>query len=158
MINNFQRKFERFNVESSLNVNLQPDTGKFLEELSRYAGRELHYPMEVGLLIDIARKTEKLDLFHEIIFQAKFIQKTFSVMNRIGKEAEGYVELSAEFNTSVKKTKELVETLTTDLLNDQRNAINGFFFPNLEDFERLIRFCHDLGWVKNWVIDGKKLP
>lgn len=142
-------------MRSNLAGKLEADTEKFLGELSSYAGRELHYPMEVGLLIDIARKTEKLDLFHEIIFQAKFIQKTFSVMNRIGKDAEGYPKLSAEFNTSVRKTKELVETVTTDLSSDQRRVINGFFSLNLEDFERLLRFCHDLGWVKNWIIDGK---
>lgn len=97
--------------------------------------------------------------FERLIFLAKFVTRTFEVMNRIGSDADGYDNLAREFRENTERAGELVK----ELLGSAPRAVQDRFAEryltlNQESFRQFLGLLGDLSWVKNWCVDGKSLP
>ncbi|MEK7671662.1 MAG: hypothetical protein AAB344_05530, partial [Bacteroidota bacterium] len=87
------------------------NTTELLQRLESLASKNLSYRNEVGILFELAHQYNKLQTLDDLSFYAKFAHKTFGIMKRIGKHADGYDKLSKEFGESVEKSKNLVNEL-----------------------------------------------
>lgn len=138
---------------------LRAETLDFLGELERSSNRKLNFSSDVGHLLEAARRSEKMQVFEEMIFLAKFITKSLEVMKRIGADGEGYDKLSAEFRTSLQKVASQLEDISVDAPDEIRRSEEVRFLGlTQESLERLVSLMADLTLVKNWVLDGKPLP
>lgn len=135
------------------------ETVEFIRALELSANRKLNYPDVVRILIESARRENQTEVFEELVFLAKFLTKSFGVMQRIGVDGEGYDKLSAEFKLNMEK---VVNLLTThrDVMKDDadRTMLSRFFSMTPRSLDDLMMLLNDLMLVKNWMLDGKKIP
>ena len=140
-------------------MTLQVDTLDLLKELERSSRKKLNYPNEVGLVLEASWKGHRTKEFEEVIFLAKFISKSFDVMDRIGSDGEGYEKLSAEFESNIQKLSSLLKEILIDASDEIRQSLTALFLSlTPESLERLMLLLRDLTAVKNWVVDGNRLP
>jgi hypothetical protein len=80
-------------------------------------------------------------------------------MNRIGADGEGYEKLSAEFESNIQKLSSLLKEILVDARDDIRQSQTALFLSLTPDsLERLMLLLRDLTAVKDWVVDGNRLP
>jgi hypothetical protein len=80
-------------------------------------------------------------------------------MSRIGMDGEGFNKLSAEFQSSIEKTSALLKTIVKESPDDiKQHFVSNYFSLDQAAFANFTRLLEDLGWVKNWQIDGKPMP
>ena len=140
-------------------MNIRPDIAEFVADLEVFSKRKLNYPLEVGEILQITIQTGLTNEFEELIFQTKFLVRTQDVINHIGSQAQGFEKLSMEFQSSVKKSVDLLKMLVGRTAADVMQKYSDTFFAmEAESFARLMKFYSDLSWIKNWQIDGKPLP
>lgn len=140
-------------------MELQSGTTQFLEELQSHFGRKLAFPIEVGFLAEQAGRQGLHLVFRDAIFQAKFVTKTMEVMNRIGREGEGFDKLSSEFQNSIEKSSALLKTIVKESPEDfKQHIVREFFGMDQESLGNFLRLLEDLSWVKNFELDGHSLP
>jgi hypothetical protein len=138
---------------------LNAETKQFLADLQAYAGRHLNFPLEVGHLLDLARKRHLEQVFRDIIFHAKFAVKSKEIMSRIGADGEGFDKLSTEFQNSIEKTSALLKTIVKESPEEiKQRFVNDFFSLDHTSFANFTGLLEDLSWVKNWEVDGKPMP
>ncbi len=140
-------------------MEVRKEIGDFLEELEKYARRSFAYRQEMGELIELAWASNRTELLEDIAFHAKFITRSFDIMRRIGRDAEGYTKLESEFNSSTEKALTLMRTLVKDSPDDVKQHFhNSFLSPNEENLPRVLQLLAELTWIKNRMVDGKTLP
>lgn len=136
-----------------------PETAKFVKELEAYSNRKLIYRDEVSQLLELARSTNRIQVFEDAVFLSKFITKALEVMKRIGPQGEGYDKMAGEFRESVEKANALIKTLVKDSSDEVKNHFSRKFFGmDQVGLTEFLGFLRDLAWVKNWMVDGKPLP
>lgn len=140
-------------------MTLSSDTRTILREIERSSARSLNYGDEVGSLIELAHQQQLADVFNELIFLAKFVTKSSVVMKRIGNGGEGYDKLAAEFQSVLEKVSALLKKIVGLAPEESRHRMLSLFFAlTPESLEHLMLLISDLSAVKNWVLDGGRLP
>ncbi len=138
---------------------LRQDTLRFLDELQRSSSRTLKFPREVGLLLEASAGTDNHDRFEEIVFLAKFLTKTYEIMQRIGPDGEGYDKLSREFQQSGEKVSAAVQDILTTVPENLRvHFTQSFLTMDPQSFAQYLDLLSDLTVIKNWMLDGNPLP
>lgn len=132
---------------------------RFLEELVQFASRELPYRNDVGFLLARAKQLGDMQSFEDLIFVSKFVSKSIEVMRRIGPNGDGYQKLATEFNENAERARTLARALLDQGDDLEKRRFDDEYFGNdQESFARFLGLLGDLGWVKNWRVDGKPLP
>ena len=140
-------------------MEVRKEINDYLDELEKYARRNFAYKAEVGELIELAWSSNMTGVLEDAAFHAKFITRSFDIMRRIGRDAEGYMKLESEFKTSSEKALTLLRTLVKDSPDDvKRHFLDNFFSPHEENLPRVLQLLAELTWIKNWMVDGKALP
>jgi hypothetical protein len=140
-------------------MDVRPETHDFIRELERSSNHKLFFPIDVGCLLDAARRDQKMEAFEEAIFLAKFITKSAGVMKRIGPDGDGYEKLTLEVEAGIQKASSLLKSINHGCSDDVRQSQSAMFFAmSHEAVERLMRLFADLALIKNWVLDKKPLP
>lgn len=138
---------------------LSPETVRFVKELEAYSSRKLLYRDEVSQLVELARSSNRMQVFEDAVFLSKFITKASEVMKRIGPQGEGFDKMATEFRESVEKADALIKTLVKDSSDEIKNHfLQKFFGMDQAGLTEFLGFLRDLAWVKNWMVDGKPLP
>ena len=145
-------------------MELSNATLELLASLDTISKHKLARRNDLGVLVELAAQhNQSIDL-GELSFVAKFVSKAFGIMQRIGRDGEGYERVSHEFTETLEKIKTL---LTSILYNGSREIKEHFATTYLamsrESLQRLLLLCNDLAWYKNWLIDhpghrGDRLP
>jgi hypothetical protein len=140
-------------------MTIRPETTEFIAELEDHSGRKMSYPTEVARLLDGARRSNVLNEFEDLIFQAKFSTRTFGIMKRIGADGEGYGKLTAEFRSSVERASTLLKELVKGYPEEDGQQFHATFLAIDQDsLSKLMDLMQDLTLVKNWIVDGNPLP
>ena len=140
-------------------MSLRPETIQFLIDLESFSSRKLAYKEEIGALLDEAQASGRIQVFEDLVFFAKFLSKSYDIMKRIGPDGEGYGKLAGEFQLTVEKSTTLVKTLVKDSPEDLKLRFSGAFFRlDPESLSALMNLMRELAWVKNWMLDGHRLP
>ena len=138
---------------------VRPPTLDFIRELERSSNHKLHFPGDVGHLLDAARQDKKMKAFVDAIFLGKFITKSAGVMKRIGPDGDGYDKLSSEVQAGIQKASSLLKSISESCPDEVSQLQSTMFFAmSHEALERLMKLFADLALVKDWVLDKKPLP
>ena len=89
------------------------------------------------------------ELLYDITFYARFAQRMFSVMQREGKDAEGFDRMQQSFQDAVGRVRDTVRSLET------RGFAAGARYTQVESgsFQALMLLIGDLSLVKDWMLD-----
>jgi hypothetical protein len=109
--------------------------------------------------LEFAWASNRVQIIEDAVFHAKFVTRAFEIMRRIGRDAEGFAKMEAEFKTSTEKALTLLRTLVKDSPDEMKqHFLQNFFSPTEENLPRVLSLFTELTWVKNWMVDGKPLP
>jgi hypothetical protein len=136
-------------------MQISSQTTTLIDAIERHAQRPFAHRSDVELLIELAHRSSNLQTLEELSFFAKFAHKTYGIMKRIGKEAEGYDKLSKEFADSVERSKSLLQSLLEHAEGGAGEEFqSNFFAMTPAAFQNLLSFFHDLSGYKNYQIDS----
>jgi hypothetical protein len=133
---------------------LSDPTLSLLQEIDVLSGRKLLRRDDLGILIDCAQGSERKELLADLAFQAKFAWKSRNVMQRIGRGAEGYDRLAAEFSSAVEEVRRLLGVLLegcpgTEAVRKRTLSVTP------QALDELLALMNDLTWYKNWLLDRR---
>ncbi|NUN69783.1 MAG: hypothetical protein HUU02_08750 [Bacteroidetes bacterium] len=135
-------------------MTLSPTTRTLLSEITTLSGNSLQRAMDLGTLLELAAQHDRQQPLEDLAFSAKFITKSFDLMQRIGKDGNGYEKLAAEFSAQVTRSQELLRALlvSADAMTTAHFSGN-YLEMNTLTLENLMKLYHDLSWYKNYRID-----
>jgi hypothetical protein len=129
-------------------------TVELLASLDTLSNHRLTSRNDLGVLIELAALHNQSSVLRELSFVAKFVSKAFGIMQRIGRDGEGYDRVSNEFTETMNKTKTLLSLLLKNASHATRQHFTTTYLTMTpESLQRLLLLCNDLGWHKNWLID-----
>ncbi|MFA5832028.1 MAG: hypothetical protein WDA22_00995 [Bacteroidota bacterium] len=112
--------------------------------------------LDLGVLIQIAEDHSLQEQMDDLVFSAKFITKSFDLMQRIGKDGNGYEKLSDEFSVQIKKSQEILKQLLEKADAMTKAHFSGSYLEmNTLTMQNLMLLYHDLSWYKNYLIDQR---
>jgi hypothetical protein len=133
---------------------LQQTTKTLLSEINKASGNSLKRSLDLGALLQIAEEQQQIEKLDDLAFSAKFITKSFDVMQRIGKDGNGYEKLSEEFSSQIKKSLEILRQILEKTDAMTRSHFSGTYLEmNTLTMQNLMQLYHDLSWYKNFQID-----
>ena len=138
---------------------LRIETQELLNEVERSANKKFRHPEAIGTLLESAQASGAMDVFLEAAFLAKFVTKSLGIMRRIGVDGEGYDKLSAESESNLARASSLLRSLNGRLADDLSKKHDVHFFSlTQESLARFLVLLDDLTTLKNWTLDGGRLP
>lgn len=136
-------------------VQLSKPTLDLLKSLDALSGYTLARRSDLGTLLELSTLNGQQDILDELGFQSKFISKTFGIMTRIGKDANGYERLEREFTEAAERAKVLMRKLLESAPTLTRHGFSiTYLSMTSESLQNLLGLCYDLSWYKNWLIDN----
>jgi hypothetical protein len=138
-------------------MQLSTQTTALLNELDVMSGHRLAYRHDLGLLIELTAQHKRTHILDSLSFLAKFVSRTYRIIQRIGTEAEGYDNLEREFGQHLDKGRALLRTLLEPAPIEAREHFETTFLTmNPVALEKLLALYYDLSWYKNWLIDNRR--
>jgi hypothetical protein len=137
-------------------MTLTQSTRTLLSSINESSGKTLKRSLDLGTLLQIAEEHSKHSLLDDLAFSSKFIIKSFELMQRIGRDGNGYEKLSSEFTAQISKS----QTVLRQLLESSDAATQAHFSGqylemNTLTMQNLMQLYHDLSWYKNYQIDQR---
>ena len=137
---------------------LPSDTGRFLEDVERFAGRKLSFRTEVEQLVQASAHHGLEQTFEEIVFYAKFITNAAAVLKRSGTSGEETAKLMAEWNESLQKLTSLLTSILVHVPEEIRRRFTSRFLSlDQQSMGEYLSLLHDLSWIKNYWLDQKRI-
>jgi len=136
---------------------MSPATSSLLASLDAMSAGTLARRADLGVLLELGAPSGRQQQLRDLSFFAKFVDRTYRIMKRIGKEGEGYETLTRELGGNLEKATALIRDLVEDAPPDEKSRfLSGYCAVTGEGLENLLALLHDLGWYKNWLIDTGK--
>jgi hypothetical protein len=138
-------------------MELSLSTIELLRSLDSMSGSGLRRRDDVGTLVELAARPGLSGTLEELVFLAKFISKSRTILKRIGNDGEGYERLTKEFTGSIQRAMELTRTLVQAAPDDvQSHFVARYFTMTADGLEEFLVLADDLRWYKNWLLDKKR--
>ena len=135
-------------------MNLSQSTVALLGTLDSVSRGQLQRRDDLGTLLELGAAPERSTALDELAFRAKFLTRTFKIMQRIGSDGEGYGRLEMEFTASMDVARGHLRTLLVGASDEVRDRFTASYLAmtpaGLTDLMALLR---DLTWYKNWLLD-----
>ena len=95
----------------------------------------------------------------DLAFQAKFAHRTYGIMQRIGRDGQGYDLLRREFGSAIERCGGLARAILETAPAGERTRFQERYLELTPDaLQDFLALCYDLSWYKNWHIDRRKSP
>lgn len=125
-----------------------------ITDIESMNGKNLSNRSEISMIIETAKLYGMVDTFNRFIFLGKFLFNTRNIMNRTGKNSEGYEKLSNEFQDNSKLFLQDLEAIIEASAEDAKDCLLRFIsFQNTTDFQDFMKLIEDLSLLKNYEID-----
>jgi hypothetical protein len=135
-------------------MTIRPTTKTLLSEINALSGKTLKRSMDLGVLLEIADLHSQQQLLEDLAFSAKFIVKSFELMQRIGKDGNGYEKIAGEFSVQINKSQSMLKQMLEPADAMTKAHVTGNYLEmNTLTLENLMQLFHDLSWYKNYRID-----
>ena len=130
------------------------ETASLVESLEGYSEQKLRHAGDLAVLIELSRLRNLPEVLDELCFLSKFLVNTRSVMERIGRGAEGYDKLSFQFAENLEKASAFVRLLVKEAPEEIKSRFAATYFGMTENaVGSLMELLYDVSWLKNWKID-----
>jgi hypothetical protein len=135
-------------------MTLRQSTKTLLSEINTLSGNTLKRSMDLGALLEIADLQSRQPLLDDLAFSAKFIVKSFDLMQRIGKDGNGYGKIAEEFTAQITASQRMLKQMLEQADAMTKAHFTGNYLEmNTLTLENLMQLYHDLSWYKNYRID-----
>lgn len=125
-----------------------------ITDIEKLNGKNLSNRSEISMIIETSKLHGMVDTFNRLIFLGKFLFNTHKIMNKTGKDSEGYEKLSNEFQDNSKLFLQDLEIIIEASAEDTRDCLLKFIsFQNTTDFNNFMMLIEDLSLLKNYEID-----
>jgi hypothetical protein len=130
---------------------------KLITDIERMNGKNLCNRSEISMIIETTKLHGMVDTFNRLIFLGKFLFNTHNVMNRTGKDSEGYEKLSNEFQDNSRLFLQDLEAIIDTSAKDMKDCLMRLIsFQNTTDFNDFKLLIEDLSLLKNYEIDSHR--
>ena len=130
------------------------ETSSLIVSLRDFSRNKLRHADDLGALIEIAKLRNQAQVLEDLCFLSKFLVSTRNVMERIGREGEGYDKLSFQFAENLEKASTFIRLLIKEAPEDLKRHFTSTYFGMTSDgLSALMELLSDLRWLKNWNID-----
>jgi len=137
-------------------MHISETTHALINAVHQYSGNQLRHAADCALLVEASAMHGRQNALADLTFTAKFLHKTFGVMQRIGAQGEGYDKLSEEFESNVAKAQELMRSIAGTMPEDDRARFTGTYLSvSAPSFQAMMELVQDLSWLKNYSIDAR---
>jgi hypothetical protein len=135
---------------------ISQETSSLVSSLQEFSEEKLQHADDLASLIELSRLHHSDQVLDDLSFLAKFLINTSGVMNRIGKNGEGYETLSREFAENLEKASTFIRLLVKEAPDDVKLRFASTYFVMTPDsLNGLMQLLHDISWLKNWNIDHR---
>lgn len=139
-------------------MQLSDATRGVLGELDALSSRRLSRREDLGALIELAERSDQRAHLEELSFYAKFIFRSYRIMERIGRAAEGYDRLNSEFMNALERCRSLMRMLLSEAPFPTRERLERSYLElSPSSLEAMLALAYDLSWYKNWLLDRGRL-
>jgi hypothetical protein len=113
---------------------------------------------DIASIVEAKNALKSPQAIEDLLFQAKFLSKAKAVIARVGEGADDVKSMSTELGSSLEKVSTYLRSIL-DQLDDARRVRFAETFLNLtpESLTRLFGLCEELGWIKNYLLDKKRI-
>jgi hypothetical protein len=130
------------------------ETSSLIVSLQGFSRKELRHADDLGALIEISKLRNQAQVLEDLCFLSKFLVSTRNVMERIGREGEGYDKRSFQFAENLEKASTFIRLLIKEAPEDLKRHFTSTYFGMTSDgLSSLMELLSDLRWLKNWNID-----
>jgi hypothetical protein len=138
-------------------MTLSSPTIALLDTLDTLSRRRLSRREDLGVLLDLGTPPGGVPVLDDLSFRAKFLTRTFGIMQRIGREGSGYDRLESEFAAVLEVVRGHLRTLLGDAPDDVRDRMTASYLALTPGgMSNLMELLGDLTWYKNWLLDRKQ--
>jgi len=138
-------------------MTLSSSTISLLATLDAASRRQLKRRGDLGILLDLGAPPERSATLDDLAFRAKVLTRTFGIMQRIGREGNGYDRLESEFALTMDVVRSHVRTLLGGAPDDVRDRFAASYLAMTPGgLSNLTALLGDLTWYKNWLLDSKQ--
>ncbi len=119
------------------------------------AGKLIHRDV-LRAIIDAAMPDQEDALF-TLAFKAKFLVRTWSVMQRLGKDDPARVQLKQVFTEELELVRAGIRALLASVDEEMRDTVERDMLAlDGASFVRMLELLRDVAWVQNVKIDRSK--
>ena len=137
-------------------MQLSDATLSLVAELDALSSGRLTRRDDLGLLIELGARGGHQAMLEELSFYSKFLSRSHGIMNRIGRDGEGYDRLSSEFMNALERARSLLRTLAGGAPAPIRERMEGMYLElTPSSLEAMLALAYDLSWYKNWLLDRR---
>lgn len=125
------------------------------QEVFAGAGGALKHADTLRMLITAAFPSHEQAL-HDLGFKAKFLVRTWGVMQRLGAKDPARDKLKIVFQEELESVRSLLKPLTVEFASaDREEFARRFLAIDGAAFVRMLELLHDLAWIQNVALDRK---
>jgi hypothetical protein len=138
-------------------MTLSSTTIALLAALDGASRGQLKQRGDLGILLDLGTRLERTATLDDLAFRAKFLTKTFGIMQRIGREGNGYDRLESESAVNLDVVRGHLSALLSGAPDDIRDRFAASYLAMTPDaLGNLLALLGDLAWYKNWLLDRRQ--
>ena len=137
-------------------MHLSPSTSALVDALDAFSQHKLTRKNDLGILLELATQADAKTALQELSFTAKFISRTYGIMQRVGAKDRAYEGLSRQFAEQLERAETLGRSLLRQApVGTQEAFASTYYARSPEALERHLALLYDLSWYKNWLIDHR---
>ena len=112
---------------------------------------------DLGILLDLGASPDQSAALVDLAFRSKFLTRTFGIMQRIGREGNGYDRLESEFAANMEVARGHLRSLLSGAPDTVRDRFSSSYLaPTPGGLSNLMALLGDLAWYKNWLLDSRQ--
>ena len=112
---------------------------------------------DLGILLDLGASPDQSAALVDLAFRSKFLTRTFGIMQRIGREGNGYDRLESEFAVNMDVVRGHLRSLLSGAPETVRDRFaSSYLALTPGGLSNLMALLGDLAWYKNWLLDSKQ--
>ena len=112
---------------------------------------------DLGILLDLGASPDQSAALVDLAFRSKFLTRTFGIMQRIGREGNGYDRLESEFAANMEVARGHLRSLLSGAPDTVRDRFSSSYLALTPGgLSNLMALLADLAWYKNWLLDSKQ--
>ncbi len=130
---------------------------EYVDVVDEYSGNRMRRKHDVATLMQISEDGGYEQVFEDLIFQAKFLSKLFTVVKRTDPGTEAFPKLQYEFKEAVERVGTLVRAIVKESEETVKTRYTSEYFGmNHTCLNNLLDLSYDLSWIKNWKLDRQE--
>jgi hypothetical protein len=129
---------------------------ELLSTLSRYSSDRIQRKDDFALLFGSADRNGVRDVFDALSFDAKFLTKSYAILQRTGPGSHDTEPMVREFTAAVERVRAACNKILEGTSGEEFAEFDRRYLAlDSASLQELLTLCSDLSWYKNWTLDKR---